>query len=128
MTTTPIARPGVARVVVPVGMLGLGFPAETVARGIALGADAIAVDGGSTDSGPYYLATGTAKTTEEAVTRDLRILVAAGKAAGIPVIVGLVRHQRQRRRCRLGGRTGRADRQGGAAPAAGRPALQRAGP
>ena len=83
-----IVKPGVARVVVPVGMLGLGFPSESVARGIALGADAIAVDGGSTDSGPYYLATGTAKTTEEAVTRDLRILVVAGKAAGIPVIVG----------------------------------------
>jgi Acyclic terpene utilisation family protein AtuA len=83
-----IVKPGVARVVVPVGMLGLGFPSESVARGIALGADAIAVDAGSTDSGPYYLATGTAKTTEEAVTRDLRILVVAGKAAGIPVIVG----------------------------------------
>jgi hypothetical protein len=44
-----------ARVLVPVGMLGGGFPAHTVQRGIALGADVIAVDGGSTDSGPHYL-------------------------------------------------------------------------
>ena len=34
-----VARPGVARLVVPVGMLGLGFPSESVARRIALGAD-----------------------------------------------------------------------------------------
>ena len=58
-------------VIFPTGMLGGGFPAETVERGIELGADAIAVDGGSTDSGPYYLGTGTAKTTEAAVEHDL---------------------------------------------------------
>jgi hypothetical protein len=77
-----------ARVLVPVGMLGGGFPAHTVVRGIALGADVIAVDGGSTDSGPYYLATGTPKTTDEAVTRDLRMLVGPAHAAGIPLIIG----------------------------------------
>ncbi|HEV3227473.1 MAG TPA: acyclic terpene utilization AtuA family protein, partial [Acidimicrobiales bacterium] len=77
-----------ARVLVPTGMLGGGFPAHTVQRGIDLGADAIAVDGGSTDSGPYYLATGTPKTTDEAVARDLRMLLHPAKAAGIPVVVG----------------------------------------
>ena len=46
------------RVLVPVGMLGGGFPAHTVRRGITLGADVIAVDAGSTDSGPYYLGAG----------------------------------------------------------------------
>ena len=34
--------PGVVRVLVPVGMLGGGFPPETVDRGIAMGADIIA--------------------------------------------------------------------------------------
>jgi Acyclic terpene utilisation family protein AtuA len=77
-----------ARVLVPVGMLGGGFPAHTVQRGIALGADAIAVDGGSTDSGPFYLATGTPKTTDEAVARDLRLLLGPAHAAGIPLIIG----------------------------------------
>src|SRR5882724_13590253 len=77
-----------ARVLVPIGMLGGGFPAHTVQRGIALGADVIAVDGGSTDSGPYYLATGTPKTTDEAVARDLATLLGPAHAAGIPLIIG----------------------------------------
>jgi len=34
---------------VPVGMLGGGFSSQTVTRGIELGVDVIAVDGGSTD-------------------------------------------------------------------------------
>lgn len=76
------------RVLVPVGMLGGGFPPETVARGIALGADIIAVDAGSTDSGPHYLGTATAKTARAAVARDLEILVPAARDAGIPLVVG----------------------------------------
>ncbi|GLY99502.1 acyclic terpene utilization AtuA family protein [Actinoplanes sp. NBRC 103695] len=76
------------RILVPTGMLGAGFPAEIVERGLALGADVIAVDGGSTDSGPHYLGTGTAKTTAAAVKRDLRILLAAAAKARIPLIVG----------------------------------------
>jgi Acyclic terpene utilisation family protein AtuA len=75
-------------ILVPSGMLGAGFSPETITRGISLGADVIAVDGGSTDSGPYYLGAGEAKTTERAVRRDLRLLLAAASSAGIPVIVG----------------------------------------
>src|SRR6185437_13084997 len=70
------------------GMLGAGFDPEDVARGLILGADVIAVDGGSTDSGPYYLGTAQAKTADEAVRRDLRILLAAVSEARIPLIVG----------------------------------------
>jgi hypothetical protein len=69
-------------------MLGGGVRPETVERGLALGADVIAVDGGSTDSGPHYLGTGTAKTSAAAVAYDLRILVTAARAARIPLIVG----------------------------------------
>jgi hypothetical protein len=69
-------------------MLGGGFPPETLTRGLALGADVIAVDGGSTDSGPYYLGSGTAKTAAAAVARDLRLLLRAAAGAGIPLIVG----------------------------------------
>ncbi|MFI7549244.1 acyclic terpene utilization AtuA family protein [Micromonospora sediminimaris] len=81
-------NPDSVRILVPVGMLGAGFPPETVERGLALGADVIAVDGGSTDSGPYYLGTGTAKTARAAVARDLRLLLRAAATAGIPLIVG----------------------------------------
>jgi hypothetical protein len=76
------------RVMVPTGMLGGGFPPETVTRGLELGADVIAVDGGSTDSGPYYLGAGVAKTARAAVARDLRLLLRAVASAGIPLIVG----------------------------------------
>ena len=75
-------------ILVPCGMLGAGFPPETIDRGISLGADVIAVDGGSTDSGPYYLGAGVAKTTDGAVRHDLRILLARAGSAGIPLVVG----------------------------------------
>jgi hypothetical protein len=76
------------KVLVPAGMLGAGFTEESIERGIALGAHAIAIDGGSTDSGPYYLGAGLAKMPEEAIAADLRVLLKHGAAAGIPVIVG----------------------------------------
>ena len=85
-----MSRPsdGAVRVLVPSGMLGAGFPPETLAHGIGLGADVIAVDAGSTDSGPYYLGTATAKTTERAVARDVGRLVTAARDAGIPLVIG----------------------------------------
>lgn len=92
MMSTPVTEDRVPKetikVMAPSGMLGAGFPPETIDRGIALGADVIALDGGSTDSGPYYLGSGTAKTTAAAVARDLRILLRAAAGAGIPLIIG----------------------------------------
>jgi hypothetical protein len=76
------------RVLMPVGMLGGGFPASTISRGIALGADAIVVDGGSTDSGPHYLGAATAKTSRAAVKRDVRVLLGAARRAHIPLVIG----------------------------------------
>ncbi|WP_370617819.1 acyclic terpene utilization AtuA family protein [Mumia qirimensis] len=76
------------RILVPAGMLGAGFAESTVERGIALGADVISIDGGSTDSGPAYLGASKPKTTAAAVARDLRIMLTAAAGAGIPVIVG----------------------------------------
>ncbi|HWL43556.1 MAG TPA: acyclic terpene utilization AtuA family protein [Ilumatobacter sp.] len=84
--TEPV--PAAVRVLVPTGMIGAGTTAELVQAGIDLGADVIACDGGSTDSGPYYLGASTPKTTERAVASDLRIMLKAAAAAGIPVIVG----------------------------------------
>jgi hypothetical protein len=66
-----------ARVLVPVGMLGGGFPAESVAQARELGADVISVDGGSTDSGLHYLGPAVAKTARAAVRRDLRLVLLA---------------------------------------------------
>ena len=82
------ALTGAVRVLVPVGMLGAGFPDETVARGVELGADVIAVDAGSTDSGPYYLGASQPKTARAAVLHDMRSILKHARRAGIPVIVG----------------------------------------
>jgi hypothetical protein len=87
MSAQPHSGPGVG-IIFPSGMLGAGFSAESVKRGIAMGATAIAIDGGSTDSGPYYLGAGTAKTDASAVEQDLRILLAAARENRIPLIVG----------------------------------------
>ncbi|MDR1431086.1 MAG: DUF1446 domain-containing protein [Propionibacteriaceae bacterium] len=76
------------KILVPTGMLGSGFPPETVAAGIRLGAQAIAVDGGSTDSGPHYLGQGVAKSAAASVRTDLEALIPPAHAAGIPIIVG----------------------------------------
>ncbi|MBM6405159.1 acyclic terpene utilization AtuA family protein [Phycicoccus sp. CSK15P-2] len=73
---------------VPAGMLGAGFAEATVERGLALGADVIAVDGGSTDSGAHYLGSSTSKSTAGAVARDLRSLIKAAARADIPLIIG----------------------------------------
>jgi hypothetical protein len=87
MSRQPGSEQGVG-IIFPSGMLGAGFTAESVKRGIAMGATAIAIDGGSTDSGPYYLGAGVAKTAASAVERDLRILLAAACENRIPLIVG----------------------------------------
>jgi hypothetical protein len=84
----PASLPDSVGILVPTGMLGAGFDPATITRGLSLGADVIAVDGGSTDSGPFYLGTGQAKTADDAVRRDLRILLAAASQAQIPLVVG----------------------------------------
>ena len=79
---------GTTTIMVPTGALGAGLRKEHVERGIRAGAVAIAVDAGSTDSGPAYLAKGVAKWPREAVKRDLEILMKARERAGIPLLIG----------------------------------------
>ncbi|MFE2941864.1 acyclic terpene utilization AtuA family protein [Streptomyces sp. NPDC059255] len=76
------------RVLVPNGMLGIGFPEGTVKIALESGVDAIAIDGGSTDSGPYYLGASKPKTARGAVLRDLRKILGPAAEAGVPVIIG----------------------------------------
>jgi Acyclic terpene utilisation family protein AtuA len=77
-----------AVVIVPTGALGSGVRADDLLRGVARGAHAIALDAGSTDSGPSYLARGVSKYTREAVKRDLMVLMEAQAKAQIPLLVG----------------------------------------
>ena len=78
------------RVLVPSGVLGLGFDADALARGVAAGPDVIAIDGGSTDSGPAYLGTGTSKYADSTVRAEWRALLAARREAGVPLVIGSV--------------------------------------
>jgi hypothetical protein len=75
-------------VMVPIGAIGLGVDEGDVERGIAAGAEVIAVDAGSTDSGPAYLATGVAKYSRASIKADLAILMRAREKAAIPLLVG----------------------------------------
>jgi hypothetical protein len=81
-------RIGPIKILVPTGSLGAGARDEEVRYGIARGAQAIATDAGSTDSGAAYLALGVSKNNRGSVKRDLTILMKAGADAGIPLIVG----------------------------------------
>lgn len=75
-------------VLVPTGSLGIGVNPKSVARGLAMGVDAIACDAGSTDSGPSYLARGVAKYSRHSVKSDMTILMAAAREAGVPLLIG----------------------------------------
>ena len=72
----------------PTGMLGAGISPRHVQFGIERGAHAIALDSGSTDSGPAYLAKAVSKTNREAIKRDLEVLMAAAHQARIPILIG----------------------------------------
>lgn len=76
------------RVLVPSGVLGLGFDPDALARGVAAGPDIIAIDGGSTDSGPFYLGTGTSKYSRSVCRDEWKLLLEARAAAGVPLLIG----------------------------------------
>lgn len=76
------------RVLVPSGVLGLGFDRLALARGVALRPDIIAIDGGSTDSGPFSLGAGQSKYSRAATREEWRALMLARAQAGVPLVIG----------------------------------------
>jgi hypothetical protein len=76
------------RVLVPAGVLGLGFWPEALRRGVAAGCDIICIDGGSTDSGPHSLGTGTSKYSRASCKAEWRMLMKARAEAGVPLVIG----------------------------------------
>jgi hypothetical protein len=83
-----MALQGRVKVLVPCGSLGSGVRESEIEYGLAQGANVIATDAGSTDSGAAYLALGKSKNNRGAVKRDLGILLRAHAKTGIPIIVG----------------------------------------
>lgn len=80
--------PGTVRVLVSGGSLGSGVREQEIDYGLARGANVIATDAGSTDSGAAYLAQGVSKNSRGAVKRDLEILMRAQARAGIAIVIG----------------------------------------
>ncbi|TDT76772.1 uncharacterized protein DUF1446 [Litoreibacter halocynthiae] len=76
------------KVLIPSGALGLGYDRKALARGISEKPDIIAIDGGSTDSGPHYLGTGTSKYARGSTKAEWRELMEARAEAGVPLIIG----------------------------------------
>lgn len=76
------------KVLIPSGALGLGYDRAALARGIAQKPDIIAIDGGSTDSGPHYLGTGTSKYSRSSTKAEWAELMAARAEAAVPLIIG----------------------------------------
>lgn len=73
---------------VPSGVLGLGFDRKALAAGVDAAPDIIAIDGGSTDSGPHALGTGTSKYSRAACKSEWRDLLLAREKLGVPLVIG----------------------------------------
>ena len=76
------------KILTPVGMLGYGFPAEDFNRGMEMHPDAVILDSGSTDPGPYMLGTGQTLVKPMAYARDLRMILSGIGDKKIPLLIG----------------------------------------
>ncbi|KAG2180074.1 hypothetical protein INT43_003861 [Umbelopsis isabellina] len=76
------------KIVTPIGMLGYGYSEALLYKGLAMGAKAIIVDSGSTDSGPQKLALGESTCPREAYVRDLAPILDACWHHSVKVLIG----------------------------------------
>jgi len=76
------------KVLVPSGVLGLGFDPEALKAGIRGRPDIISIDGGSTDSGPASLGSDTSKYSRAAVKAEWKLLMMAREEAQVPLVIG----------------------------------------
>ncbi len=76
------------RILIPSGALGLDYNKEALARGVAMKPDLIAIDGGSTDSGPSYLGRGVSKYARSSTKVEWKGLIKAAHDAKCPLVIG----------------------------------------
>ena len=69
------------------GILGYGYAEESLQIGMSWEPHVIGCDGGSTGPGPYYLGSGKSFTSRLSLKRDLRLMLLAATASGLPCIV-----------------------------------------
>ena len=82
------AAQSMTRILIPSGALGLDYDKAALARGVAMKPDLIAIDGGSTDSGPSYLGRGVSKYARSSTKIEWKGLIAAARDAGCPLAIG----------------------------------------
>ena len=76
------------RVLVPSGALGLNYNIRALEKGLNQSPDIIAIDGGSTDSGPAYLGQGVSKYSRVSTKTEWKGLMKARESANIPLLIG----------------------------------------
>ncbi|EZH78252.1 3-methylaspartate ammonia-lyase glutamate mutase [Ectopseudomonas composti] len=76
------------KVLVPTGCIGSGVRLDLFAQALLEKPDVIAMDGGSTDSGPYYLGTGKTKGSAAVLKDELQVYMKARAELGVPLIIG----------------------------------------
>ncbi len=74
-------------ILTPTGMLGYGYPVQDFWDSLDRGVDAIVVDAGSTDPGPYMLGLDATLVTETSYASDLRPLLEAVHQRRIPLFI-----------------------------------------
>jgi len=78
----------IVKILVPAGALGIPYDRAALHAGLLEKPDLIAIDGGSTDSGPFYLGTGTSKYSRSATKADWAELMDARATANVPLLIG----------------------------------------
>ena len=75
------------KILTPIGMLGYGIPDADFWRGVDGGIDAIIVDAGSTDPGPYQLGLSKMIVSRAALEKDVRLMLAGRAKARVPLLI-----------------------------------------
>ncbi|MGQ7817104.1 acyclic terpene utilization AtuA family protein [Metapseudomonas furukawaii] len=76
------------KVLVPTGCLGTGVRVDLFEQALLEKPDVIAMDGGSTDSGPHYLGTGKTKSSAAVLKAELLVYMRARAELCVPLIIG----------------------------------------
>ena len=76
------------RIVSASGILGYGYPEDSLKRAMEFKPDFIGCDCGSTDAGPYYLGAGEPFVSRTSFKRDVGLLIKAALGAKIPLLLG----------------------------------------
>jgi hypothetical protein len=70
------------------GLLGYGFPEDSLKLGLDRGLHMVGVDGGSSDPGPHYLGSCKCVNSRMAMKRDMALLLKGAMSHEIPMMIG----------------------------------------